>query len=591
MTIILYSDKNFEKQALLTIASLKNKLNKDIKFIYYTIGFKSDVKLRNLKTHYIEINPDYPLYNFYKMDLCLKTIELYNDDYYFYTDVDIIFSKKVDFDKLKFDFDYPMASYGPVEFPTIFMQVDGKVETFTEKLLMENYGVKNRSMPYVWNCIFTFNNKCKSFFQEVTDMFKNKKMISDYKRYFPYSDETAFNVCLWKRGVNNNLDQAFLNTHSVDNLIKTEENNLINYGFGSFDCNGFDWQRVKDSKNIIAYHGFKNVEDMQKAVDYITEKNLIIIGCFVTNKYKKKILIDFINQAKKTGCHIMLVSHLSVDEEILNLVDYYVYDKDNEKLPVENCPTVWFADDIEFINIHSSTHGIAIVKNLYNGLNLAKSLNYKHFIYTEYDYILDDRDIYNLASLFTRLNKENKKLFLFTTPSGDGYMSAIHQTQMLAGNVSYFLQNIKLPYTYEDWIYNNLGNHSLEKALTLISEPFLKDAICAVPVSTFLPNSNTDVFSVFDSDIIAYNSDDPLQPILFMIPKSGHVIYKLIINNEIIINKKLNNIFKYKLNLNEKENFEIQLFMNDVEITHLNVNKNNIDFYKNKAVKKNFNKL
>ena len=592
MTIVLYSNHLLEENAICTILSLKNKLKNDVRVIYYTIGFDSNFKHKNVITHRVEKNDYYPLYNFYKMDLCLKTIDLYKDDYYFYTDIDVIFSKKIDFDKLKFDYDFPMASYGPVEFPITFqVKENGETEVYNERLLMEYYGVQDRSMRYVWNCIFSFNNSCKDFLQEVTDIFKNKELILQHKRYFPYSDETAFNVCLWKRGITKNLEQAFLNTIKVDNLIKTEENELVNYGFNSLDQSGFDWEYVVDSKKIIAYHGFKKVDDMKKSVEYVTEKNLIVVGCYITNEQKKQILINFLNQIRKTGCDIVLTSHIGVDKEILSLVDYFIYDKDNEKLPIENRPVIWFADSEEYINIYSAFHGAAISKNIYNSLKLFENTDYKYFIYMEFDYILSDSDIYNLTNIFTRLKVENKKLYFNKTKDSNEYMSGLCQTQMFAGEINYYTKNINLPKTYSEWLSNStfFGSHSLEKIMTMLTDEHKNNIIYGTETAELLPDSNTDVFSSFESNIIAYNLDEPNYPIVYIIPKNINSVYKLIINDKVILNDKLGYIFKYKVQLNDQHTI-IQLYIDNQLVFNEKINKDNIKYYKNNATKKSFEK-
>jgi len=363
MTIILFSDKNFEEQAKLTIASIKNKINDDIRIVYYTIGFKSDFKSKNVTTHYIENDDRYPLYNFYKIDLCLKTMELYHDDYYFFTDVDVIFSKKVDFNKLKFNYDYPMASYGPVEFPITYRVENGETQIFNEEPLMRHCGVKNRTMRYVWSCIFAFNNSCKNFFEEVIHLFENQDLIKNHRVYFPYSDETAFNVCLWKRGVTNNLGHAFLNTHDVNALIKTEENDLVDYGFGCLDVNGHDWQFVHDSKKILAYHGFKDPKDMRLAADYVSfadhnilEKTLICVSGHIYDEKTRRQTIDIIKHLKEENLTVCYVTNSMQNlDEISAVSDYVLYDKCNTKMTSSS-----FINNSDVIDLNSDA-----AKNFY----------------------------------------------------------------------------------------------------------------------------------------------------------------------------------------------------------------------------------
>lgn len=144
MTIILFSDKNYEKQALQCIRSFENKITDDVKIVYYTLNFKSEIKFKNLITHEYKTDKNYYKLNFHKPRLCLLTTELYKDQHYIYMDVDFMMSKKLDFEKLKHDEIYPLASYGPVEFPCIYDSIGGNV--YTESILMKYYNVPQRTL-------------------------------------------------------------------------------------------------------------------------------------------------------------------------------------------------------------------------------------------------------------------------------------------------------------------------------------------------------------------------------------------------------------------------------------------------------------
>ena len=58
--------------------------------------------------------------------------------------------------------------------------------------------------------------------------------------------------------------------------------------------------------------------------------NLYIISCYVNTEQKKLVLINYINQIKKiSSFDILLVSHIPIPEDVLNLVNYSIYDSDN----------------------------------------------------------------------------------------------------------------------------------------------------------------------------------------------------------------------------------------------------------------------
>lgn len=275
MTIILYSDKKMEKNVELCLQSLKNKDLNNVRFVYYTIGFESSIDFKNLIKHKIETDPSKHNMWYYKPELCLKTIDLYTDDHYIYTDADLIFSRRFNFDLMRHNESYPLATYGPFANTCIWNwdSINGYRE-FTEHNLMKYFGVPEKTMRYVWACFKSFNNQCKDFFEEEISFIKNKYLLKNPVFYFPFGDETTLNVCLWKRNATKNLGFSMLNTNSSDHVKFIEENDVLNYNFGkNLSALGEDWEYVHDSKNILFYHGFKDLNQMEESVKFINYEN------------------------------------------------------------------------------------------------------------------------------------------------------------------------------------------------------------------------------------------------------------------------------------------------------------------------------
>ena len=122
-------------------------------------------------------------------------------------------------------------------------------------------------------------------------------------------------------------------------------------------------------------------------------KNIIIINSYANTEEKVNLLLNYVKQVKKTNYDILLTSHLPLPPNIVALVNYYIYDKENFLLPKERSPVTWYADYEEYISLYCSRHGYAIIKNVYNALHFAKSLGYTDFIFSEYDNILSDRGV------------------------------------------------------------------------------------------------------------------------------------------------------------------------------------------------------
>ena len=275
MVVMLYSDKSCEYQAISCIKSLIHKITKDVKILYYTVGFKSDFEFKNLCKVEIPIKPEYPRFHFYKAELSLLTMHMFPGEQYIFTDTDVLFSNRFEFDKVTGIESYPLGSFGPHEYPLAWEKTPSGGEViFDEQALMRYFNVNGRTQRYLWSCFYSFNPNCKDFFEEYTSMCRNRYLLDRQKIYFPYADETAFNVCLWKREVNKNLGFAFVNTSRYDTVKRVEENLVgLNQHIGNvIDNFGADWEYVDDSRKVLFYHGFKDDASTKVILEYLTHE-------------------------------------------------------------------------------------------------------------------------------------------------------------------------------------------------------------------------------------------------------------------------------------------------------------------------------
>lgn len=272
MVLFIYGDKGVEHQAVSCIKSIQSKITDDVKIVYYTIGFESSFDCKNLHKIKINFKPQYPTFHYYKAELSLLTMKLFPNEYYMFSDTDIIYSKRFSFNDMKSNLSYPLASFGPHEYPYLWEKIGENNLIYDESKLMQYFNVKQRSQRYVWSCIYTFSEQSTEFFEEYTSMCNNKYLLSRSKYYYPMHDETSFNVCLWKRGADKNLGFAFLNTHIFESVKKAEENKLKEYRLGTnIDDHGNDWEYIHDSESIIGYHGFKEKESTERTLNYLLE--------------------------------------------------------------------------------------------------------------------------------------------------------------------------------------------------------------------------------------------------------------------------------------------------------------------------------
>lgn len=271
MIIFLYTNQKCEHQAISCIRSMERNISDDIRIVYYTIGFISAFETKNLIKIPIP-ERKYPTFHFYKAELSLDVMNQFPEENDFiFTDTDILFSKRLDFSKLKHNHNYALGVYGPHEQPYIWERMgDGNIQVYDENELMKYFGVTNKTTRYQWSCFYAFNRSCYEFFEEYTSMCKNQYLIDRRKWFFPFHDETAFNVCVWKRNGSESLGFLFVNTHNIETVKMVEETNIGNMHTGrNLDEMGSDWEYVHDSTQVMFYHGFKEEEPTSETLNYL----------------------------------------------------------------------------------------------------------------------------------------------------------------------------------------------------------------------------------------------------------------------------------------------------------------------------------
>ena len=264
MKIVFYTDKNFEYMAQYLIDSLDIQ-NVNTELLYYTLGFESSINHPNLTKKFWELDKKFPRFEFYKPSIFLDVLERTDTKDFIFLDSDIIVGKRFDISKFKHHYDYPLASIGNWDKPYAYMNYSsGHQEIFDEKKLMNYLGVKENSMSYVYSCFMSINDKCTDFLKEWKSFCENSYLLENSQSYYPFQDETSFNVLLWKRESTFNYGRTYLNTLFCDPLKFVEESE--NYQGNVFNT---PEQYCDNSSNVVFYHGIKDKTELEKSLEYL----------------------------------------------------------------------------------------------------------------------------------------------------------------------------------------------------------------------------------------------------------------------------------------------------------------------------------
>jgi hypothetical protein len=132
-------------------------------------------------------------------------------------------------------------------------------------------------------------------------------------------------------------------------------------------------------------------------------ENLIIILSYCPTLKKQKVLLNQINELKSNNFDILLHSHCSLPQSIIDKVDHFIYDSTN---PVLHWPERGLMKEIWYIHndLKYTLRSIwpdpsyTVFNQIIGSTNYALSLNYTHYSFINYDLQLTPLIIESLKS-------------------------------------------------------------------------------------------------------------------------------------------------------------------------------------------------
>jgi hypothetical protein len=218
------------------------------------------------------------------------------------------------------------------------------------------------------------------------------------------------------------------------------------------------------------------------------KKKLIIINGYPNTLRKVEIIEKQLSYLKKLGYPILFISGCKTPSSILDQVDYFILNTNNEPLGRDFTYNLfqlnhWEASHV-FINfgnydanIYSDVPNNIITENIKLGFNLAKILGYKSVFYTEDDNIFKDKALDFITNQLNLIQEDKHKITTVIGPQvQSNFMMAF--TTFFFANVDFFLENFNFPTKKEDW-YNPefIAKYSLYKTYEGAFYDLLKDKL------------------------------------------------------------------------------------------------------------------
>ncbi len=271
---------------------------------------------------------------YWKQYACIESINE-NFDNFVWVDGDVVVNHNIDtiqkyFVELE---NYPLSDiHIQEEFYGYYLENGETITQSFNEHLSKLMGVK-KNLPYMHICLFIYNKKCKWWFDETINLYKEN--LNEYKKLFLWNDEGIDNLLRWKYQFKKHLPLSNFDTSAYDGDLGNM-NSTMNDFLTFWNEDGpknfnriYGYQYVpKDKSNIIYFHGNKNQDISEKMIQFIKMKK---DNSFYDSEYFYTSIYNLENfgDIKNIEGSVLDVAHnygwgRAIYHEIYNLQDYYL---------------------------------------------------------------------------------------------------------------------------------------------------------------------------------------------------------------------------------------------------------------------------
>lgn len=248
-------------------------------------------------------------------------------------------------------------------------------------------------------------------------------------------------------------------------------------------------------------------------------KRIFIIDTYPSGEKQLSILNECIERLYPLGYHIMLVSHLPINETIAKKANYVIYDYNNTFLTPHYTPFWWMDNGIFRIEIYNGGHTLPICRNIKSSTHMAKAMGYEEFIFMEFDVLMESEDLIQLGKYLDEMVSNDKKMLFFRPEEyRDCGGSYVYETLLFGGDLEFFTTNFRSPLNLEEWLDIPMG-YTLELSFYEQLSKFESDFyLIHDHSSNIFKNSKVNLFryGLFNVDVV-HNTKYPNNPNLFII--------------------------------------------------------------------------
>ena len=259
------------------------------------------------------------------------------------------------------------------------------------------------------------------------------------------------------------LDWAFNYEISLRGKIRCDNWNCGVYRHSEHGMFSLRSEEEKNDNNIKAIGIIEKRETLRKS------KTISIIDCFVHDAKVESNLIACINRLKLNGQDVFLVSNTSIRKEILDRVDYHFYDSRNQlfKKDYPDVKDVDFWSDKGHFTVHNlksglQKHGLSVLVNLFNVLDIAKNIGYTHFQRFETDDLYGENSMLWISQIPEMVIKNDKKGLFYLNESNYPKDASFHYFFCEIDHFMKTMPRISKEEDYGDYLMNIQGSRDFK---------------------------------------------------------------------------------------------------------------------------------
>jgi len=232
------------------------------------------------------------------------------------------------------------------------------------------------------------------------------------------------------------------------------------------------------------YNNMKAIDILSKREILRRSKTISIIDCFVHDAKVESNLIACINRLKSNGQDVLLVSNTSIKKEIIDMVDYHFYDSRNQlfKKDYPGVSDVDFWSNQGHFTVHNlksglQKHGLSVLVNLFNALDIAKNLGYTHFQRFETDDLYGTESMKWISGVPELVISEDKKGLFYLNESNYPKDASFHYFFCEIEHFMKIMPLISKEEDYEDYLINLQGTRDFKIVEAYIYDNLDKDSV------------------------------------------------------------------------------------------------------------------